>query len=498
MTKSRTLRRNCTHTIWSSEMISRNYLITIALFAGAGIASYYIGHAVVRTPDDGVGLMVGGAAALLCFAVVRRDEPDRRFLLRLLAVALAARWLVGLALYYWHLRTRIGPDFDTYDHFGFQLLQSWYGLLDPNVAWLTRYTNLQRSGWGMYYYVAGVYYVLGRIPLIIQLINCALGAVVCVFVYRITWLVYPEQRVARLAAILAAVAPSMVLWTSQGLKEAPIVLSLSLCAFYTLKLCHRFTVRNCAWLLLALFILYALRHYAFYITFVATAGALLFTTQHFTPVRALQGMALVLILGLTFAYLGADETVQSLDLERLQRGRAWSARVANSGFSTGLDVTDTRSSLQFLPLGVLYVLFAPFPWMVKNLGQLLTLPEMVLWWLAAPLLARGYWFMLRHRFLASLPLTVFTIGLTLTYALFQSNAGTVHRQRTQLLVFFYIFISIGWEQWRQARRRPASIKRRVRAPLPYGLAGAAARTRSQCRTLSLETTCVESPEPSRL
>ena len=70
---------------------------------------------------------------------------------------------------------------------------------------------------------------------------------------------------------------------------------------------------------------------------------------------------------------------------------------------------------------------------------------------------RPYWFVLRQRFLEALPLCIFTLGLTLVYALYQTNAGTVHRQRTQLLIFFVIFVSIGWERWQMARQAKSVV-----------------------------------------
>jgi hypothetical protein len=46
---------------------------------------------------------------------------------------------------------------------------------------------------------------------------------------------------------------------------------------------------------------------------------------------------------------------------------------------------------------------------------------------------------------------LFTLGLTLVYALYQGNVGTAYRQRAQLYVFFFIFISVGWELRRQSK-----------------------------------------------
>jgi hypothetical protein len=433
-----------------NEFIPRR-VIAIAFVLAVGAGAIYLGLSVSQAPDTSLGLFIGLVAAAVSFVSLFQGEEDRPFLIRLLIWALGLRWLVGLAIFYLGKQSSIGPDYATYDFFGDLLCRTWQGLVDSR--WVPARMNANRSGWGMYYYVASIYYLIGRNSLAIQLLNCAYGAATCVLVYRIANLVYPSRRVARLAAMLTAFSPSMVLWSAQGLKEAPIILCLCLCTLFTLRLCRKFEALGLVSLLLSLFCLYSLRHYAFYVLFVAIAGALLFTAKKFTTVRIIQGVGLVVILGLTFAYLGADKVAQkSFDLKRIQEGRVWGAKASGSGFGGDVDITDSSEALSYLPIGLIYVLFAPFPWMIRSIGQWLTLPEMVVWWAAVPLLIRGYWIVIKEKLLDSLTLTIFTLMLTLAYALFQTNVGTVHRQRAQLFVFFFIFISIGWERWRATKR----------------------------------------------
>lgn len=156
---------------------------------------------------------------------------------------------------------------------------------------------------------------------------------------------------------------------------------------------------------------------------------------------------------------------RNLDLKRIQSGRAWSAKTANTGFGGDVDITDTKAAIRFLPLGVAYVLLAPFPWMIGNVRQLITLPELILWWLSLPLLIKGYWFAVRHRLRESFVLCLFTVGLTLVYALYQTNVGTAYRHRAQMYIFFIVFISIGWELRRNAKEMKAGEKARWYAQL---------------------------------
>ena len=370
---------------------------------------------------------------------------------------MGVRWIIAYLIYSRHLQLFFGGDAVTFDVVGSALSGAWHGISNYNPIWMSSYTGYGRSGWGMFYYVASIYYVAGQDQFLIQLMNSVLGAASCVAVYKIAENIYPSTRVARTAAVLAAIAPSMILWSAQVMKDGPIVLSLSLCALFTLKLQKKFNATDLVFLFASLFCLFSLRNYAFYIMFASTSFALLLTGKRFTPLRFIQGGVLVLVLGGTLAYLGAGEVPkEAFDLKKIKDARAWSARVSNSGFGGDVDITDPQAALSFLPIGLLYVLFAPFPWEVTNLRQLITLPEMIIWWLLVPLMIKGFWYAVRHRLKESFAIITFTVGLTLVYALYQSNVGTAYRHRAQLYVFFVIFISIGLDLRRQAKLRKRS------------------------------------------
>ena len=438
----------------------RNRIVSLAFGVALVYGSLWLGNEVIADPGFYLAIVVGLIpAAVSVWIVLRSRTPDQRLLLRLFFAALSLRYIIAYVIYSRNLHQFLGGDADTYDAFGYALLQSWRGLVDPNAYWLVKYTTARTSGFGMYYFVAGIYYVIGQNPLAIQLINCAIGAATCIAGYKIAMMVYPSQRVARTVAIMTAFSPSLVLWTSQGLKDGPIVLCLCLCVLYALKVRIKVEVKSFVMLLASLLCLYTLRHYAAYIMFTATAGALLFTTgKKFTPVRMLQGAVLVIVIGLAFSYFGAGDVARStIDLKQIQNARAWSAKASNSGFGGDVDITDPEAAIGYLPIGILYVLLSPFPWMINNLRQLITLPELIAWWCLMPMMLKGYWFALRHRLQQSFVICTFVLGLTLTFAMFQSNAGTAYRHRSQLYVFFFIFISIGLEL-----RREAKLKRRPR------------------------------------
>ncbi|HYO62169.1 MAG TPA: hypothetical protein VER08_00790, partial [Pyrinomonadaceae bacterium] len=97
-----------------------------------------------------------------------------------------------------------------------------------------------------------------------------------------------------------------------------------------------------------------------------------------------------------------------------------------------------------------------------------------------PLLVMGLWFTLKHRMRQALPILIFTTMLTLSYSVFQGNVGTAYRQRSQLLIFYFIFVAVGYELLRERRedkRREVLLNRQQTALAAARAAGRRAQQR---------------------
>jgi len=452
----------------------RKKILILAFVVGLIYGSVWLGNDVVLSPQFYLAIIIGVVPVAICVWIILRGQtPSKVFLLRLFFAALAVRYLLAYFIYSRNLQSLLGADAGTYDAFGYELLRSWMGLVDPNAYWLVKFTGARTSGFGMFYWVAGIYFVIGQSAFAIQLINCALGAGTTIAAYKIAIMVYPSERIARWTAIATAFSPSLVLWTSQGLKDGPIMLCLCLCVLFALRIRNKIEFKSFSLLLISLLCLYTLRHYAAYIMLAAVVGGLLFTMRKkFTPLTVLQGALLVVVIGVAFSYFGAGEVaIDTIDFKQIQRARVWGAQAANTGFGGDVDITDTRAAIEYLPLGVVYALLAPFPWMINSFRQMITLPELVVWWLLMPMMIRGYGYALRHRLRQSFVICTFVVGLTLAFALYQSNAGTAYRHRSQLYPFFILFICIGIDQRRLSKleKRAHSRQPSFVTPLPQGL-----------------------------
>jgi hypothetical protein len=250
------------------------------------------------------------------------------------------------------------------------------------------------------------------------------------------------------------------LWSSQGLKDGPIVFMLSLAVLFTLRLGVRFRLKDVALLAVVLATLTMFRFYLFYMVVAAIAGAFTVGMRQFTATSFIRQLLIIASVGLTLTYLGIIIRTANLqfdyyaDLSVVQRSRLDLAS-AKSGFGEDIDVSTTSGAIQAAPTGILYLLFAPFPWQLQSLRQSITLPEMLVWWASFPFLVVGFWFTFRYRLRQSFVIFIFTTMLTLAYSIFQGNVGTAYRQRAQILVFYFIFVAVGIvllrERWEERR-----------------------------------------------
>src|SRR3989440_3629419 len=396
----------------------------------------------------------GGPAALITLPLVAavtfgiyRLKEDRKFLIRLFLSAVLVRVLIGTCIYVFHWQGFFGGDALTYDFLGYAQLNVWGGNLAFERVVEVFFAGGSSSGWGMYYLVAVIYKIVGRNMLATQYVNCVLGAATALLAYMISMEIFPTRRVARVAALLTAFFPSMVLWSCQGLKDGPIVFLLALSMLATLKLGDRFSLKYLMALALALCCLITLRFYVFYIVVIAVTAAFVLGRRRLTAQSFARQLVVMIAIGAALAYFGVSHyATQQLEeyanAEQLQRMRLDAAQSAQSGFGKDVDVSTTEGALSAIPIGLTYLLLAPFPWQLASLRQMITLPEMIVWWLSLPLLVLGAWFTIKHRLREIAPILIFTTLLTLTYSIMQGNVGTAYRQRAQLLVFSSVFVAV--------------------------------------------------------
>lgn len=331
-------------------------------------------------------------------------------------------------------------DSSTYDYRGQLLALVWKGeiLANPLEHWV--------SGQGFIYFVAAIYWAFGQNQLMVQLINGVIGAATMLVVYAIARDLFGAEP-ARWSAVCMSFFPQMIFWSAAMYKDPAVMLSIAVSIYAVLRLREQWKVKWLILFLAAVLALMSLRFYVFYFVALATLGTFWLSQAHRTLGSLIgYGALLAAFLG-AFSFAAEREVVDQhlsyFQLERVQIGRLDQARSGQSGFSVETDVSTTSGALRAIPVGVVYLLLAPFPWSVTGLRQALTMPEMLVWYTLLPALWRGLRYTFINRFRAALPILTFTAALTIAYAIFQGNAGTAYRQRTQITMFYFVFIGVG-------------------------------------------------------
>lgn len=424
-------------------------------------------------PAGPSAVLFGSVCAVAVVVLVNKNfEGDEKiFLRRVFIISLILRVLLATVTYVFELQSFFGGDSITYDDTGFVLYNSFFDNAGQTVTSAAADATVRASGsgFGMAYIVAAIYTLVGRNPLATQLFNSVLGAATTCLIYVCAKKIFANIRVARTAAILVGVFPSLVLWSSQGLKDGIICFLLALAINNLLSLQKHFNYADVIQLLIALVGIYTLRFYIFFAFAVAIFGAFFLGAQKSFATVTRQVVILIFItLGLT--YLGVLRNAQTNletygDLSKLQNSRLDQARSAASGFGEDIDVSTPTGALQVLPVGLAYLMLAPFPWQVANFRQAITLPEVFVWWGLIPFMVIGFWYTLKNRLRESISVILLTSLLTVSYAIFQGNVGTAYRMRAQMQIFYLVFVAVGLVIWKERRENETfSGKPRRAAP----------------------------------
>lgn len=428
-----------------------NKLLAVLVFVTAVII------AIAAAPFGPAAVLLCAACTLVAAVIINKTftGEEKTFLQRLFVVGLLLRALLATITFVYGLQDFFGGDSLTYDEAGNALYSSWFGYPGVGERWLSYATRDSGSGFGMVYVVAAIYSVIGRNPFATQLFNSALGAATAVLIYVCAKDIFKNSRVAKNAAILVCIFPSLVLWSSQGLKDGVICFLLALAVNALLSLQKKFSYIDVVLLLFSLVGIYTLRFYIFFAFLVAILGSFILGAQKSVGSIARQ-VAVMVAITVGLMYLGVLRNAQTNidtfgNLETLQRSRLDAAKSAESGFGQDIDVSTPTGAIQAIPIGLAYLLLAPFPWQVTNLRQAITLPEVFIWWALMPLFVFGVWYTLKNKLRAAITIVLLTLLLTIAYSIFQGNVGTAYRMRAQMQIFYFIFIAVGIAIWQEKR-----------------------------------------------
>jgi hypothetical protein len=444
-----------------------------------------------------VPLVVILVASGFAFALGTRGLARRNEVMGLLLFAMALR--IALALVFYAIpQTRIfHEDAGGYEKVGVWLANGWSGEGPP--------FDLNKSlNYGYFYWTGVLSYVFGPYPLHASLWNALMGCLSALLLYRIAVRLF-IPTVAQRTLLLALFFPSMILWSSIAVKETAMLFLLMVMMSCVIGLRRKFSLIHVIGTALALSAILTIRFYVFYMAIFAIVLSLFFSGRR--KGRAIFAQVAVIgAIAVTVMFLGlrneAVENFSIMNFDRLSTVRSGLASTADSGWHGDADVSSPARAIAFMPFGLAFLLFSPFPWQLTSLRPLLTAPEMLLWWGMTFAWLRGLRYAIRARKSDLAPIICFAIILALAYSPMHGNVGVAFRQRAQIAIFLFLFAAVGSQLKRlRARRIPDQAielgwQKPAADPPPVRAAEALA-VASRVSTPSLDTTHVRDLRPGR-
>lgn len=299
-----------------------------------------------------------------------------------------------------------------------------------------------------------IYTLFGPMKFSARIFSCLMGVISGLFIYYIVKEIF-GKRVAKLAAILTVFFPSLVLWSITFLKESPYIFFSCIVVWSFLKFMKTKRI-----FYLFIFILAILGQNTLREKFSAISIMLpLFLSYFIVSGISWKKKAVILIcLSIVMVPLlyriniinkVSDEMTKCL---RYTRGVVYmggsSYKIFDEKYYIGgsMSHSDHISFIDFTKgffKGWFYLLFAPFPWKTYTGLQLMSYPQVILWYLLIPFIFIGMITALRYKWKETFIIFTYIILLGSVIAIGSGNIGTLFRHRDMVTPFFLIFGSVG-------------------------------------------------------
>ncbi len=336
--------------------------------------------------------------------------------------------------------------------------------------------------------------IFGKSLLMVKFFSSLVGSVTIIGIFLLAKVIF-NTRVAKISAITAAFFPSLVIWSSAGLKEPFIIFFIVYNAYYVVKNMKRFSFFNLANIFLSVVLLSS---------FNITAGAIaviayIIAVIVYLPLGILlKRAAFIAALCVSIiAFMGSQKLV-SYHLHNCVDRQTGNAdfddakiplfphnRLGEEGlrkyfndypshfvFPAYAYTDDSFNPKEmyyackvkwtgFLVSyfkGMLYVVFSPFLWSINSSNQMMAYPQMTVIYITIPFVIAGIIISLRHYRKSAISISCFIFLLFSVLAITEGNIGGLFRHRDWASPLLIILFAVGFD-WIafKARRTGGSL-----------------------------------------
>ncbi len=298
----------------------------------------------------------------------------------------------------------------------------------------------------VYSYLVAPVYTIAPSVLAIELFNGFLSSLIVYNTYRIAKLLYGSSK-AVVVSLLVAIYPSLIHYTSILMRDSLIIfVSSEIVYILTSWIISDNSVIKLL-ILLPVALLLRPENLAYLFPAVVVAAIIKFDMRKTAKQRSVIIICGTLIIGIAaLLILASSNEIPALNPDALSAQRSWLARDTGDiggNYLSSVSFNNWMDVLVFIPIGAIYFLLVPFPWMIdtSNAFMFIALVENIIF--LYPVIV-----LLLLRVTKSggiikteiLLFTVFTSGI-LSYGIVEGNMGPAMRHRLQFTYLLLILIA---------------------------------------------------------
>ncbi len=304
------------------------------------------------------------------------------------------------------------------------------------------------------FFASRVYSITGYSPLSLFFISSIAGSIAALFIYFIAKRLF-SKNVARISALFVFFWPSFILWSTQNLKESMIMMLAGMLLASIVYMRRYFNLVFLISSFLSAGLLYAVSMPFFVIVVCTVLLSLAFLYMDYFFKNRFVTLAAVFFLlaalgfyfkGSVVSLLSTKDTYGISTFKSIFDFIGFHHAVRAEGslqFLAGFDISSPGRLLLYTPLGLLFVLFSPFPWQLGSVAQIMAFPETILYYFMLPVSVKGLIFAYKKRFNSSAMLFFVIVAIVAFLAVLEANSGTMFRHRSIAFYFLFVFTAVG-------------------------------------------------------
>ena len=304
------------------------------------------------------------------------------------------------------------------------------------------------------YLLSSFYYIFGYQIQAARFINTILSILAMLFIFYTAKEAF-GQEIAKLSSAIFAFFPSLVLWSISIGTDMMILLCVIAYIYAFIRILKKLEFGLILVMAASILVLFSFmgRGQAVQVLILVTAAGMVYRLfKKFTKkvkLSILLFLILLIIVSINSPAVSvADRHIQE-NIHKIMRIQSGFAVIDDSGYLVypAHCYQDFSCNLtEFFGAyfkGMVYAIFAPFPWQIASKLQLMAYPQIILWYCMLPFVVYGLFSGYRKNGLSAFILSLYCFLVLSIFALAEGNVGSLFRHRDMATPFLLIFFAVG-------------------------------------------------------